>query len=338
MSVKILRCLACAVALATGVALAGEINFIKDDERPAIWRDAPGQDVVSAETVARLDGWAKLAEYVGGMEVKGVTSVSDMVDASQNLTGFMQTRLKNMAAEEYVHYDNGVVQCKVSAKLSDLVESIEKYLNEEKVNDKTVSREAFRKYNLDSEDRVLTVWGNGALKGSEGVKIVQALRAAELSALEQMIALLEGVQIGRETKVKDFVLASDLIKACINDFAKGIRYVDYRVRSNTVEVDASIKFVTVIERIERIYEEIATTDLCTGCPTVEKKEFEEVTQREEETIHKTTGRAAIATGKAMDAGIAKPASLSEPLSRDAKVRVIRREVVTEKVKTSGVGL
>lgn len=345
----------CAVlAFAASAAFGGQIRIIDDaqDVRPAVWKAADGQSVLRAETVARLDAWAKLAEFVGGMEIKGVASVRDMVSVEQGIRGLLRTRIGNMSTEELIHYENGVVQCVISAKLSDIVESVESYLREEKVDEKVVSREAFKKYNMDKDDRVIEIWGNGGLEGTEGVEIVQAIRAAELSALEQMVAKLEGVQIGRETVVGDFVLASDRIKTCVDDFSKGVQYTEYDILDKTVEVEAQMTFVTVIERIERVYEEINSLNLCTGCPIVEKREFEQTTRHEEAIVHQVVGKAARVPG-----GVQTRAPNAERAMREARAaagskaevtyesvqsggsdKVIRREVIEEKVVGEKIGV
>lgn len=334
--------------LAMTVCFSGELTLVDpaSDKRLAIWKEADGQTALKAEEVARLDAWAKLAEFIGGMEVKGAISVKNLVEVDSKVIGTLRTRLSKMTTEDMVYYGNGVVQCKVSAKLSDLVESIESYLKESKSNGATVNKDLFRKYNVDANDRVVTMWGNGALENSEGVLVVQAIRAAELSALEQMVAMLEGVQIGRETIVKDLVLASDRIKACIDDAAKGVQYVEYRVLQKTVEVDAMVKFISIIERIERVYEDVYTTDLCTGCPILEKREFQQVVQREESRTHNATGKAAIkeyASSDDLRSGSITPSvggktEITRETISDSNDRVVRREIVEEKVVREVIGV
>lgn len=339
------------VVLAASFAAAGELTIVSkaEDKRPAVWRDADGQAALKAEEAARIDAWAKLAEFVGGMEIKGATSVKNLVDVSKGITGTLRTRLDKMTTEDIVYHENGVVQCKVSAKISDLVESIESYLKESKASGAIASSKSFRKYNLDADDRTLVMWGNGALEGTDGVAVVQALRAAELAAMEQMVAMLEGIQLGRETIVKDFALASDRIKACVDDSSKGLMYDAYRILPSIVEVDASVKFVSIIERIERVYEEVYTTDLCTGCPLVDKNEFEQVVKREETRVHKATGKAAIkeiGKGTTMARSVTRPAGVKSETVRETveksafpggEERVVRRETIEEKVVKESIG-
>ena len=343
-----LAVLAFFLVLACRPADAGQIRIVDDsqDTRPAIWKESDGQSVLMAEEVARMDAWAKLAEFVAGMEVKGVVSVRDMLDVDKELVGRLRARLNNMSTQEMIYYDNGVVQCRVTARLSDLVESVESYLSEDKVDNVTVNREYFRRYNLAPGNREVTVWGNGGLFGTDGVEIVQAIRAAELDAVAQMVAMLEGVQLGRETVVRDFILASDRMKACIDDAVRGIQYTEYDVLAKIVEVEAQVKFVTIIERLERVYEELFMEDLCTGCPVVEKREFEQVTQREEETVHKVVGKAARIAGGVQTRPANAERAMKQAASKKTEIvheseranapagdpfRSSRREVVEEKV-------
>ncbi len=279
-----------------------------------------------AEEVARMDAWAKLAEFVGGMEVNGVTSVKDMITVDQKLAGRLRARINNMSTQEMFYSENGIVQCKVVARLSDLVDSIESFITENRSSDAAKLRETFRRYNMRSDDRELVVWGNGALAGTEGVEIIQAIRAAELDALAQMVSMLIGVQIGRETSVRDLVLASDRIKACLEDSVQGVLFTDYAVLRNTVEVTAQVKFVTVIERLERVYVELVSTDLCTGCPVVEKTEFEQVTKSEESRVHEVVGKAA------------RTNTLQTMPVNAAPQRTERKETIVEKVLRIGLGI
>lgn len=340
--------LAFALSIVCGHVSAGQIRLIDDsqDTRPEMWKEADGQSVLMAEEVARTDAWAKLAEFVAGMEVKGAISVRDMVDVDKELVGRIRARLNNMATQAMVYHDNGVVQCMVVARLSDLVESVESFLSEDKVDGVTVDKEHFRRYNLEPGDREVTMWGNGGLFGTDGVEIVQAIRAAELDAAAQMVAMLEGVRIGRQTVVRDFVLASDRMKACIDDAARGIQYTEYDILAKTVEVEAQVKFVTVIERIERVYEELFMEDLCTGCPIVEKSEFEEVTRREETTVHSVIGKAARVAGGVQTRPVNAERAMKQARAANSKTetvyerehddggdsfRTVRREVVKETV-------
>lgn len=336
--------MAAAFALTVSLAVSGEFQFIDNagDKRPPIWREADSQDALKAETAARIDAWSKLAEFIGGMEVKGATSVRNLVDVNAAVTGTLRARLSRMSTERVVHYPNGMIQVEVSARLSDLAESVESCLRETTVGGTVIDSKSFRSVNSADGESVVSMWGNSALRGSEGEGVVRAVRAAELAAMEQMAAKLESVQIGRETIVQDLVLASDRIKTCIDDSVKGIQYEDYRVLSDIVEVDARVRFVSIIERVERVFMDVYTTNLCGACPTVEKREFEQVVQREESVDHKVTGKAAIkdyAVSAPRRTSSVGPGGESITETTDAGgTRTVRRETVTEKVVKTGIAV
>lgn len=290
----VVMAVAAVLVFAVVPAVAGELTFKRggEDTRPEIFRNADRRDALMAEEVARLDAWAKLAEMIEGMEISGATSVRDMVDAAANLQGAIQGTLRGMRERETTYYDNGIVQIKVEVVWRELVERVEAYLKERQGED-GFDAEAFVKYNSENRDTVLEVWGAGALAGSEGVEIIKALRAAEVAASAQMVAKLSGVEIFRNTTVNDFALASDEIRSCINDVAKNIKYVDYRILDDTVEVDAQVDYQTTIPRIERACIEVVRYDRCGSCPTI-SAEYRDVTVYDTETTtFSATGKAII---------------------------------------------
>lgn len=263
-------------------ASAGETRL------PAVWRQADALSVERAETVAKMDSWAKLGEFVAGIEVTGAISVRDLIDVDRRLLGDMTARLTGISEQDLLYHDGGVVQCRLAVDM----EQLQAFL-EEGLADEISGLEGPHFQNIPSspDGAKLVVWGNAALPESEGLEIVRAIRAAEMDAAMLMAAKLEGVELGRRTRVGDFMLVSDEIKACVADFLKGLRFDRYTVTPSVVEVDAEISFVRVIERIRRVHEDF-DADVCPGCPDASAFDFDEAASREELLVHRVTGKAA----------------------------------------------
>lgn len=281
------------VVAVAGAATAGELSFQRgrQDDRPEIFQKADPAIALMAEEIARQDAWSKIAEMVAGMEVRGGVSVRDLSSGAVQYITSVKANIKGMRDADVKYYDVGIVQIKVEVVWRELIEQIELYIRK---NGGQIDADSFIKYNLTHRDKTLAVWGSGALPGSEGVEIVKALRAAEVAASAQLLTKVEGVEVARDTTVKDFVLASDAIRSCLLDSVKNVQYVDYRVLDRTVEVDAELEVGRTIERIERTYQDLVAYDRCTGCPTVTRQWMDSVTKELVTDTFNATGKAVIA--------------------------------------------
>ncbi len=291
------------IALMTTVA-AGELSFKRGqkDTRPEIFKKAKPAAVLMAEEIARQDAWGKIAEMIAGMEVKGGVSIRDLSSGVMQFATNVKSQIKGMKETDIKYYDEGIVQIKVEVVWRELVEQVEVYV---KKNGGQVDADSFVKYNSYPSDRVIAVWGSGPLPGSEGVEIVKALRAAEVAASAQMLAKVEGVEVTRESTVRDFALASDEIRSCLQDSIKNVNYVDYRILDDTVEVDAEIELSRTIERFTRTLQHVVRIDRCTGCPKL-VPEYQNVRTLEQvPEIYSATGKAVISGMEYASADIAE---------------------------------
>jgi hypothetical protein len=93
---------------------------------------------------------------------------------------------------------------------------------------------------IDWTHGTLTVTGSGAPpdRGSLAQKRLLARRAAVVDGYRQLAEMLNGVRVDSETVVKDFVIASDLIRTQVSALVKGAKTGEPRYLSDgTVEVD-----------------------------------------------------------------------------------------------------
>lgn len=259
-------------------------------DMPEIWRNTDELTIRRAEEVALMDAWGKLAEFATGMEILSDTKVRDLTELDQKLAGTLHSTLSRLSHQELTHYENGLVQCNVTVDIADL----RRFLAGEPLRDVADVSDAewlSGGYAPEPAPEYLEVWGNGALAGSAGVSMAHAVRAAEVDASTQLAAMLEGVQLDRQTRVRDFVLASDVVKSVVAATLMGVRYTGCRIGETTVEVDAEVSFVAVIQNIITLYE--SDKDLCAVCEDGAFAQFEEALTREEKTTHRVTGKAVL---------------------------------------------
>lgn len=267
-------------ALAPRFAVAATSSGYNAEKCPAIWRETDELTIHRAEEVAAMDAWGKLAEYIAGMAITGFAAAEDLARAEQRQTGAISTALSRLADRDLIHYENGLVQCRLSVDVAELLS----FLGNGR------SREAFPDPN--PAQKILTFWGNGAIAGTQAVEIVHALRAAELDASTQMLARLEGIRIGRTTTVKDFALVSDHIQIAVDGLAKNIQYTDYLISVSQVEVRASAQFTSILKLVRQFFE-TEDTDLCSFCDEITLNDIQEVLTVESTVEHVVSGKAAI---------------------------------------------
>ena len=157
--------------------LAGEMKT-GTDTRPAIWRNADARKSAAAERVARMDAMAKLLEKIYGLEVNADSSVGDLVRLNETIRTDLQGTIRGMREGKWVYLDSGVCQVEMTVTWREVVRRVESEIRKKMKNGITVSTEEFIKRNIEKRDKDITVWVAGALEGTEGREVVQALRAA----------------------------------------------------------------------------------------------------------------------------------------------------------------
>ncbi|MCX7826846.1 MAG: hypothetical protein N2689_15005, partial [Verrucomicrobiae bacterium] len=101
-------------------------------------------------------------------------------------------------------------------------------------------------------DAEIAVMGNGALPNSHGLRKIRAKRAAELDAYRKLLERLMGVEVTSETKVKKFILESDVIAARAAAWVKGAKPVKIEYADDdSCEVTMQIKVADIFRVIKK---------------------------------------------------------------------------------------
>ncbi|MBI4614923.1 MAG: hypothetical protein HY720_15030 [Planctomycetes bacterium] len=121
--------------------------------------------------------------------------------------------------------------------------------------------------------------------GTTGQGRLMALRGAEVDAMRKLTEAIHGVHLTSETRVVDFVAASDEIRADIETFTKGIGTVGPpRFQPDgTCEVDMAVTVSQVIEEIKRIKARRQVG------PRIEEKEIIKQREYTQESVISVTG-------------------------------------------------
>ncbi|MCX7933788.1 MAG: hypothetical protein N3A66_00840 [Planctomycetota bacterium] len=313
-----------AFVLAAAAVNAGERREVEDrDEanRPKIWQEAKGQEILMAQQVARAEAMRKLLERIYGLEVYGDTSVYDLVKADKEVEARLSGVLKGMREKRWHFYEDGSCQVEMVVTWREIVEKVETTVNETFKGDKVIKRDEFIKINVENRDRDIVMWGSGALPNTPGVAVVQAQRAAEVDAYERLAARVVGVQIDAQTTVKDMVLESDEINACVAAALRGVEFTDYRIKPKWVEADATINIAMVIQRVERTYNQVVERKKWRR-DRINEQAFEKVTERLKTEEFRETGRGALDAQDDI-----KPVRTPEPAEGFSFERTIIKRVV-----------
>lgn len=293
------------------------------DNRPAVWKQAPGKAAIKAEEVARQDGVRKLLERIYGLKVDANVEVLDLALASARFKGRLKAHLLGMRDKKTVYQDDGSCQKLMEVTMREVVEIVRKSYEKIERKGKIVAESRIERITTENRDKLIQVWGSGALKGSKGLKVIRAQRAAEMDLYRKLAARLMGVQVDATTDVGDFVLVNDQIKSCFAHSLKGTKITDVRVLPDKyVEVDGELTLKVVIERIERTYKRTVEA----GKEKVEN--LKKTGEREEKTVLKETGRGAIeqAGREPVVATVTKTKHYKE---WQVIERVLRKEIVVE---------
>ena len=275
-----------ASAIAPGVTAQKRSGVRKEDTRPAVWQKAKGAHVLSALRAARLDGIRKLIGRIYGLQIDGTTEVLDLAAISEDFRSSLAGRIHGFKEIDTTYLEDGSCQLEMQITLRDVVEIVRTSYRRVKKDDRVVSEDRLRRIETENRERVITVQGSGALPGSQGVRVIQAQRAAEAKAQEKIAARLLGIKIDAATRVRDFVLGNDRIKSVVAASLKGVKFTEVNVTDQYVEVTGQLTIKNTIERIARYHKRYAAE----GKRNVERLRL--VGKREETKTITEVGRAA----------------------------------------------
>ena len=266
----------------------------RSETRPAVFNGRAG-DRLAAEEVARQDAYRKLIERIYGTAINAQTDVYDLALESRELKAQLEHELKGMKEVDWQYHDDGRVEAAIKVTLRQVVEVVEKTVKKVTRNRTLVEEKIDRNVREENRDRDILVIGHGALKGSEGLDRVRAMRAAEVDCYARIAAHVFGIRINANTTVRDFALSSDKIssKLCAT-LLNGVKFIDYSYgEDGTCEAEGQLKMREVIEVLTR------TVKRHSEGRNVTIEEIENIEQKNRDTVITKTGKAIIRAKQAV---------------------------------------
>ena len=225
---------------------------VKSTKKPKIWKNAAGQSLLAAEEVAKVDAYRKLLARIYGVKIDATTNVLDLVMENQKIGAALEGMLRGVKEVGWRFYDDGRCEVAVRVTIRQVVEVITRTHKKYKTADKkTIERTSTQIETLNRDTKLIEV-GNGALKGSLGLKRIRARRAAEMDVYRRLAQRVIGLKISSKTTVGMMVLESDAIKTNVTAFLKGIRSTDVRYGDKICEVDGELTIRQIVECIRRV--------------------------------------------------------------------------------------
>ena len=232
----------------------GEDKPAQQSKYPAVFRDRPA-DRLAAEEVALQNSYRLLVERIYGLTIDAETDVYDLVLASKVVDTSLRQELRGMRTVDKRYYDDGRVEVAVKVTLREVVEIIKKSYKRLEEGKRLVREKRIESIERENRDREIIAVGRGALKGSEGLKKIQAMRAAEADAYARISARVFGIQITGDTTVRDFALESDSVRSKVSvGLLAGIKFTKAEFFDNgECAATAQITIREVREILTRTY-------------------------------------------------------------------------------------
>ncbi len=186
---------------------------------PSISR-AQGNKKLMTVRAAKTDAQRGILESIAGLKIRSETEIHDMVQTRFEIDAKTSGLVKDIKFTDIV-YDPKKDVAKVVAQIS---------LGKVKdVNGRLI----------DYGDIVVERVGFGTSTPSNAGPL-RALRAAQIHAYQQLAEQVVGLQIDSHTKVKDFILESDDVKAQVLAAIWGAKIVDFSWDSNNDAARATL--------------------------------------------------------------------------------------------------
>jgi hypothetical protein len=306
------------------VVLAEQPPWAKEapaKDLPAIFH-GKAQDRLAAEEVAKQDACRKLLERIYGLRVDDTTDVHDLTLASKTVDTSLQNHIRGMKEVDRKYNDDGSVELAMKVTLREVVEKIEESYKKVVENERIVTEEKIRNISQENRDKEIMAVGRGALRGSEGLQVIQAIRAAEADCYSKLAGRVFGMKINATTTVRDFVLANDRVvsKVCVC-LLNGVKLASPEIDRNgqSCSIPGSITLREVVETLTR-----TTKRYVDGFQTkVEEIKNLETTNRD--TVIAEVGKAAFRGAQAAS-------------TDSAGSSTYERKVVTERVLRKGIAV
>ncbi|MBM3887640.1 MAG: hypothetical protein FJ388_00795 [Verrucomicrobia bacterium] len=255
MQIQTIRLIGTAIMLCAlgDVAYSAVKPTTKKTKFPPIWEAAGPQKRLEAIRVADVDAMRLLVERVCGVQLTSDTTIHDLLLASDDIASEVERTIRGVSTTEEPKYlKDGSLQVVRAVKLREVLDVLTAKLKTKTSETGVITQEELLKFERKHQDTVVDVMGNGALPDSEGLKKIQAKRAAEIDAYRKLLERLMGVQITSQTSVKKCVLESDFIGARAAEWVKGAKPVKIEYeRDGSCEVSMQIKFTEIFRVIKK---------------------------------------------------------------------------------------
>lgn len=237
-------------------SLSGLAAVVKPTETvvvlPPVWQQLPPQQRLQVVRVAEVDATRLLVERVYGLHLTGDTTVQDLALKNDQIQGVVSATIVGVATVGEPEYrDDGQVWVTRAVVLRTVVERLVHELEQRKLAGITLDQRESLEYTKKYEDKTIDVLGNGAIPGSDGMKKILAKRAAEMDGYRKLAERVFGVKIEGNTTVRDFVLASDRVRASVCRELQGAKPVSITYAQDlTCTVTMQLTLESIVEVVK----------------------------------------------------------------------------------------
>jgi len=210
-NIKAVICLSTVIAVIGIFDLCAEQNYA-DAEKTSTLSSA--QKKLNSVNCAKVLAQRNIIETVYGIKLKFNEEVNNIFDG--NFSGTTETKtgmrkIKGIVFNTTYDPDTDIAMVTASLQMSKIEDLIDKSkINYDVLKDKEISRTAF------------------ATSSSENAKKIAALRAAEVDAYKNLYKEICGFTLESHTKVQNFVLQSDKVRASVIGAIMGAEFAGYK--------------------------------------------------------------------------------------------------------------
>jgi hypothetical protein len=222
---------------------------------PEIWVKAGPRERLKATRAAELDADRLLAERIYGLHIDSETTVKDLAETDDAIAGAVSATLVGSITTEPAEYlEDGRVQVVRAVKIREVIDTLNRVIKGKKLDNGSVATISdVVKTDRKTNDKIIDVMGNAAIKGSEGHQKIMAKRAAEMDAYRRLAGRMMGVKIDGTTTIRDFALENDEILASLSQVLKAATptAIKYNKSDGSCEVTMEIKTQDIVRVTRR---------------------------------------------------------------------------------------
>lgn len=231
--------------IATAIIFACMLSFILETEAQQM---SPSAKKLNSTQCAKVLAERNIVETVYGVKLRFTEEVSNLLEGT--FLGDVETKTGKRSIRgidfEPVKYDtvNDIAQATATLKLSNIGDIVDREkFNIDKFPDKIIKRTAF------------------ATSTPDTAKKLSAIRAAEIDAYKNLYKKIGGFTLESNTKIENFVLKSDNVKASVIGALMGADFVGFSWDGKGADAVATVKLrVNVKELNDMLGEKIIDYD------------------------------------------------------------------------------